>query len=355
METTLDPNRVDAFVGKVLGDGSGASAMLLAAIGDRLGLFKDLDRNGPATSSDLAARTGIQERYAREWLGGMAAAGYVEYDPASRRFTLPSEHAPALAHESGPLFFGAVFQFFPVWFALLDRMVDVFRIGGGIPQTDYDPRLWDALERFTAGWFDNFLCQEWIPAMPDVQAKLERGVDLSDVGCGRGRALIKLAQVFPRSRYVGYDNHAPSINLATERAKAAGVADRVTFTVLDVSKGIPSKHDLITTFDVVHDAVDPKGLLRAIRDALSDDGIYVCLDVNASHRVEDNMGPLATFFYGASVSYCMTSSLAHGGAGLGTLGFNEKTAREMCQEVGFSAVRRIPLENPFNILYEIRS
>ena len=124
MDTTLDPNKVNAFAGKVLADGSGASAMFLAAIGDRLGLFKDLDRNGPATSSELAARVGIQERYAREWLGGMAAAGYLEYNSVTRRFTLPPAHAPALAHENGPFFFGGVLQTFPVSFCLLDRLIE---------------------------------------------------------------------------------------------------------------------------------------------------------------------------------------------------------------------------------------
>jgi hypothetical protein len=225
MERTLDQNAVNAFAGKVLGDLGGTSATLLAALGDRLGLFKDLDRNGPATSAELAARAGVQERYAREWLGGMAAAGYLEYDPTSRRFTLPPDHAPALAQENGPAFFGAALQVWPFSFALFDRLVDVFRTGGGIPQGDYDPRFWDNVERFTATWFDNYLCQQWIPAMPDVQTKLERGATVCDVGCGRGRALIRLAQAFPRARYVGYDNYAPTIDLASERAKAAGVGD----------------------------------------------------------------------------------------------------------------------------------
>jgi SAM-dependent methyltransferase len=327
---------------------------VLASMGDRLGLFKDLSLNGASTSSELATRAGIQERYAREWLGGMATAGYVEYDPATLRFRLPAEHAAALAQEGGPFFFGGIYQMFPAMMGVFDQVAQAFRNGSGVPQSAYPPAFWDGLERHTAGWFENLLVQQWIPAMPDVEAKLKRGAKVADVGCGRGRAMIKLAQGFPASRYVGYDVFAPTVEQASERARAAGVADRVRFQQLDASRGIPEQYDIITTFDVVHDAVDPLGLLRAIRQALQPDGIYVCLDINCSDKLEENAGPLGAMFHGVSVLYCMTTSLANGGAGLGTLGFHEHKVNELCASAGFSAVRRIPLENPFNTLYEIR-
>jgi 2-polyprenyl-3-methyl-5-hydroxy-6-metoxy-1,4-benzoquinol methylase len=190
--------------------------------------------------------------------------------------------------------------------------------------------------------------------MPDVQAKLERGAQVADVGCGRGRALVKLAQAFPNSRYIGYDVFAPNIERATANARAAGVADRVRFEQRDVSQGLPEPHDVITTFDVVHDAVDPVGLLRSIRQGLRADGVYVCLDTNCSDRLEENIGPLGAMLHGFSVLDCMTTSLARGGAGLGTLGFHEPKVRELSAEAGFPSVRRVPLENPFNHLYEIR-
>jgi SAM-dependent methyltransferase len=178
-------------------------------------------------------------------------------------------------------------------------------------------------------------------------------VRVADVGCGRGRGLIKLAQAFPACRYFGYDLYGPAINEATARAKAAAVHDQVTFQQADVSNGLPGEYDVITTFDVIHDAVDPLGLLRVLRRALAPDGVYVCVDINCSDKLEENIGPLGALFHGFSVLYCMTTSLAWGGAGLGTVGFHEKKVHELCSKAGFRSVRRVPIENPFNNLYEI--
>jgi len=352
-QTTPNQPKEEAFVHKVLGDTSATMTTLLASIGDRLGLFKDLAANGPGTSAELARRTGTNERYVREWLGGMTTSGYLEYDPPSRRFSLPAEHAAAVAAEGGPFFFGGVYEMIPALAAVMDQVTEAFRKGGGVRQVNYPSEMWDGLERFTASWFNNLLLQQWVPAMPIVQSKLKRGARVADVGCGRGRALIKLAQAFPASKYFGYDVYGPAVEEATARAKTAGVHDRVTFQQLDVSNGLPSQYDVITTFDVIHDAVDPLGVLRALRRALAPDGVYVCLDINCSDKLEENIGPLGALFHGFSVLYCMTTSLAWAGAGLGTVGFHERKVQEMCSEAGFHAVRRVPLENPFNNLYEI--
>jgi 2-polyprenyl-3-methyl-5-hydroxy-6-metoxy-1,4-benzoquinol methylase len=353
-QAVLDQTKVNQFVGKVLGDTSATLVTMLAAIGDRLGLFKELAASGPVTSADFASRTGLNERYAREWLGGMATAGHIDYDSGTQRFTLPAEHAPALAHEDGPFFFGGVHEMLPAMMGVLDQVTESFRQGGGVPQSAYDVHFWDGMERFSMGWFENLLTQQWIPAMPDVQAKLEKGALVADVGCGRGRGLIKMGQAFPNSRYVGYDVFEPSVARATTSAKAAGVAERVRFQQLDASTGLPEQYDVITTFDVIHDAADPRAVLRSIRQALRPDGVYVCLDINCSDRLEENAGPLGAMFHGFSVFYCMTTSLANGGVGLGTVGLHEPKVRELCAEAGFSSVRRVPLENPFNNLYEVR-
>jgi SAM-dependent methyltransferase len=352
--TQLDPQKVEDFVGKVLVDTSATMTTLLAVLGDRLGLFKDLHKNGPATSSELASRTGIQERYAREWLGGMATAGYVLYDVEKEIFTLPPEHAPALADEAGPYFFGGLYQMLPAMADVLDELTGVFRDGGGVPFSAYSSNFWDGMERFTNCWFENLLVQEWIPEMPDVALKLEKGAKVADIGCGRGRALIKLASTYPNSAFVGFDIFPPSVERARANAKAAGVEDRIRFEALDVSDGLPEKFDIITTFDVIHDAPDPLGILRAIRSALNDDGAYVCLDINCSDKLEENEGPLGSMFHGFSVMYCMTTSLSLNGAGLGTLGFHEHKVQELSSEAGFGSVRKLPLENPFNNIYEIR-
>src|ERR1044071_2947588 len=264
----IDAAPQEGVVGKVVQQISGTMTTLLGPIGDRLGLFKNLAERGAATSAELASRTKLNERYLREWLGGMATAGYLDHDGSTKRFSLPAQHASVLAHENGPFFVGGIYQMLPAQARVFDQVVSAFRNGGGVSQSQYNDMMWDGLERFTSTWFENLLLQQWIPAMPDVKTHLERGCDVADVGCGRGRGVIKLAQAFPRSRYVGYDNFGSTVARAGANAREAGVSDRVRFEERDVSKGLPAEFDVIATFDVVHDAVDPLQLLQSIRRAL---------------------------------------------------------------------------------------
>jgi 2-polyprenyl-3-methyl-5-hydroxy-6-metoxy-1,4-benzoquinol methylase len=355
-ETTgvLEQAAVEAFAERVLGDYAGANAFFMAGIGDRLGLFKELATNGAATSDELATRTRLQERYVREWLGGMAAAGYLDYDPATGRYALPADHVPVLAEEAGPVFFGSAFFDFSTNFGeTYRRLVDAFRDGGGVPQREYGAEVAESIERFTAPWFEHMLVQQWLPLMPDTLAKLEEGAMVCDVGCGRGRALSKLAAAFPRSRFVGYDIYEPAIQAARARVQDAGVADRVRLEVRDAAQGFGERFDVVTTFDVLHDSVDPQGILSAIRSALSSDGRYICLEINCADRPQDNLGPLGTVLYGLSLAYCLPVSLAEGGAGLGTLGLPESRLSELATEAGFSKVRRVPIDDPFNSVYEL--
>lgn len=349
----VDSQEVQAFVGKVLNDSSAALVTTLAAIGDRLGLFKSLATGGPATSAELATRAGINERYAREWLGGMTTAGYLRHDPGTNRFALPAEHAAALADEGGPFFFGGIHEMLLSFANVVDPITEAFRRGGGVPQSAYGERFWEGMERFSGSWYDHQLVQAWLPAMPDVQAMLTRGAEVADVGCSRGRALIRMAEAFPKSRFVGYDIFAPSIEAARANARRAGVEDRVRFEVRDASAGLPRTFDVISTFDVIHDAADPLGLLRSIRQGLNAGGIYVCLDINCADSLEGNAGPLGAMFHGISVLYCMTTSLANGGAGLGTLGLHEHRLREYATVAGFKEVR-VAFHDLFNNLYELR-
>lgn len=353
-QETIDQTAVEAFAGSVFGDLTGLTNSVLASIGDRLGLFRNLAEQGPATSVELAARVDLNERYAREWLGGMASAGYLAYEPASGRFALPTEHRPVLADEGGPAFFGGVLQEMLGTLATVETVIAAFRRGGGVAIEEFDPNTWQGIERFTNGWFNNLLVPHWLPLMPDVHARLERGADLADVGCGHGRALLTLAAAFPAGRYAGFDVSERAIARARANAAEAGVADRVRFEVRDATRGLPGDYDVVTTFDVVHDAADPRGMLRAIREALRPDGAYVCLDINCSDRLEENAGPKGAFFHGVSILLCMTMSLAVHGEGLGTLGLHPARLRELCAEAGFGVVRQVPIDNPFNNLYEIR-
>ncbi|MCB5169692.1 methyltransferase domain-containing protein [Streptomyces bambusae] len=349
----MDEAKVEAFMEKALGDLSGTMAIGLCHLGDRLGLFKALAADGPSGSRDLADGLGLDERYVREWLRGLTAAGYLE-EPGPGRFVLPPEHAVALADESGPMFLGGVYQMMPAAFAPYERLAEAFRTGGGVSQSDYPDSLWDGMSRFTGSWFETVMVHDWLGTFPHVVEKLEQGVDVADVGCGAGRALIVLAQAFPRSRFHGFDNFPGQVERARANAEAAGVADRVSFETVDAAQGLPGRYDVITTFDVIHDSAEPQRLLTAIRAALKDDGDYLMLEINCADRPEDNVGPVAAMLYGFSVFYCMTTSLASGGAGLGTCGTPESVVRDLTAVAGFTSVTRSTAEDPFNVLYDIR-
>ena len=350
---TLDEARVGAFMEKALGDAAGLYTGVLTMLGDRLGLFRALADGGPASAAELASRAGVNERYALEWLRGLRAAGYLELQ-ADGRYSLPAEHAQVLAVEGGPFFLGGAYEVTFGYLQTIDRLIEAFRDGGGVPQSAYPRGTWHGMCRFTRPFYDHLLVQQWVPAIEGLQERLERGVRWADVGCGAGLALIRLAQAFPNSSFVGYDGFDGQLELARQEAAAAGVEDRVRFEVLDATAGLPERYDVVSTFDVVHDAVDPYGLVRALRDALEPDGTYVLLEMNCADDPEENVGPLAALMYGVSIVYCMTTSLAHGGHGLGTLGLPEPRIRALCVGVGFAAVERIPLDDPFNALYAVR-
>jgi SAM-dependent methyltransferase len=315
-QTAIDPERVQTFAASVLGDLAGTMATVLSILGDRLGLFGALAQGGPATSSELAERAGVSERYAREWLYGLHAAGYLEHDRERGSFVLPAEHAEVLAVEGGPFFFGGGYQALSGELRILDRLTEAFRSGGGVTQAAYPDDAFEGMRRFSVPWYEHQLTQQWIPALDGAHQKLQAGARYADVGCGAGHALIKLAQTYPQSSFVGYDAFQGAIERAQRDAEQAKVVDRVRFELLDAADGLPERYDLISTFDVVHDAVDPVGLLRAIRRALEPDGTYLMLEMRGADDPAENVGPFSTLLYGISVLYCMSTSLAHGGAGL---------------------------------------
>jgi 2-polyprenyl-3-methyl-5-hydroxy-6-metoxy-1,4-benzoquinol methylase len=350
----VDAQATEGFAEKVLADYAGANAFFMASIGDRLGLFPELAQNGPASSPELAERTGLNERYLREWLAGMAAAGYLDHDPEAEVYSVPPERVPVLADEAGPAFFGCAFFDFSTNFGdTYHRLLDSFRTGEGISQDAYGSEVAHSIDRFTAPWFEHMLLDEWLPLLPVVEGRLRDGASVCDVGCGQGRALVKLAQAFPASTFVGIDVYEPAVRAAERAAAAADVGDRVRFEVRDAAAGLGGPYDIVTTFDVVHDSVRPGELLHAIRAGLEDDGRYVCVDINCSERSEENRGPMGTILYGLSLAYCLPVALTDGGAGLGTLGLPEPRLRELALEAGFSSVRRLPVDNPFNNVYEL--
>jgi SAM-dependent methyltransferase len=327
---------------RLLGDCAGFVQVVMAALGDRLGIWQDLAANGPATSVQLARRMGLSERHLREWLAAMAAAKYLDCDAGT--YSLDAAHAKLLADEAGPHFLGGLVELLVSYTAPYDRLVDTFRIGGGVPQSGYPAATYRGHERLSASWYEHSLVQHWLPAA-GLDDALHAGVTVCDVGCGGGVAVVELARAFPRSRFVGYDVYGPNVHRARQRAVRFGVADRAQFHQLDASAGLPAKFDVITTFDVVHDAVDPHSLVHAIHDSLDAGGTYLCL--------EPRCGELDPLLYGISVLYCTSTSLAHGGVALGTCGAHEQQLRAMAANAGFTAVTRLPIEDRFNQLYAL--
>lgn len=342
------------FVAKVIDDATGMMTIRLCAIGDRLDLFKTIAAYGPLTSAELAAHTKLNERYLREWIYGISLAGYLDFDKKTRQVSMPDAHRPALVDVDGPLYQGGLFRMFNALLEPYQDLIRSFREGGGIDYTRYSEDFWQGLEHNSCVRYKNNLVSKWLPEMPEVIAKLESGGSFADFGCGAGRATIELAQRFPRAKFHGFDIFPGNIAVARQSAHDAGVAERTFFEVADLAQGIDGQFDLVATFDVIHDMADPRAGLRAVRRACKDDGIYVLMDIDCTDDPADNTGPLAVFKLGASLHFCMTTSLAQGGEGLGTVGLPESRVREFCSVAGFSSVRRLAIQNPLNALYEIR-
>jgi SAM-dependent methyltransferase len=336
----------------ILDDIASAMHASMNFIGDRLGLFKAMKGAGPLTVEQLAEKTGLNPRYLREWLNSMATAQYIEYDPAAHTYLLTPEYAVALAEEGSPYFVGSYFQVVQATMSVAPKVAEAFRTGGGLTQADYPPWMFEATERNSLPRYQFKLARKWIAAMPQVVERLQRGGCVADVGCGGGRAAILIAQAFPNARVFGFDLHADSIERARRNAAAAGVTDRVTFEIANGSQLPAGKFDLVTTFDVVHDAVDPVALMSAIGRSLTPGGTYLVQEINISSNVEDNIKPMGKLVYSISTLYCMTTSLGQGGAGIGAA-MGEPKARELAAAAGFTHFRRLPIEDDFAVLYEL--
>jgi len=352
---TFDKAKAKAFTSKAIADLAGTVATRMCAIGDRLGLISAIDRNGPIDAAKLAEACSIDERYAREWLQAMAAAGYLEVNRDTGRYTLPVEHRALLCDPASPLYQGGMWEMMTHAMAPFEAQIEAFRSGGGIPQSHFHPNLYEGMRRSSGLRYDNFLLSKWVPEMPDLVRMLERGVSVADVGCGNGTALMRLAEAFPNSHFVGFDAFPPQVEGANEQARAHALDARVGFEVLDAAEGLPRQFDVITTFDVIHDMARPREALRNIREHLAEGGIYVMQEITAADSPYDNLGPQATLKYGMSIGYCMTTSLASGGEGLGTLGMPERVVIDLCHEAGFGPVRKLACSNDFVSLYEIRA
>ena len=348
----VNQDRLMEFLGKAVGDIGAAMSAVLVLLGDQLGLYKALAKSGPMTPAELAQATGTAERYIREWLGNQAAGGYVTYDPATGKYTLPPEQAFALADESSPVFLPGAFEVISAVFHAEPKMAENFKTGRGLDWCEHHHRLFVGTERFFRPNYSGNLVGTWIPALDGVKPKLENGARVADVGCGLGASTILMAQSFPRSKFFGFDFHPKSIELARERAKQAGVADRVKFEVAS-STDFPGKdYDFVTHFDCLHDMGDPVGAARHVREALKPDGTWMIVEPFAGDRVEENLNPIGRVFYAASTMICVPASLAHNGPALGAQA-GEARLREVVTSGGLKRFRRAT-ETPFNLVLEAR-
>jgi 2-polyprenyl-3-methyl-5-hydroxy-6-metoxy-1,4-benzoquinol methylase len=350
---SIDETKLNEFMGRAVGDIGAAISAALVLIGDQLGLYKAMAGAGALTPGELARRTQTTERYVREWLNNQAAGGYVAYDAATGRYTLPPEQATALADESSPAFLPGAFQVVAAAMKAEPRISEAFRTGGGLDWTEQDPVLFVGTERFFRSGYIGNLTSAWIPALDGVQAKLTSGARVADIGCGHGASTILMARAYPRSQFVGFDYHEASIETARRRARDAGVADRVRFEVAHAQNFPGKDYDLVACFDCLHDMADPVGAARHIRGALAPDGTWLLVEPYANDRVEANLNPVGRVFYGASTMFCVPCSLAAHGPALGAQAGEARLRHIVVEEGGFSRFRRAT-ETPFNIVLEAR-
>jgi len=349
----IDEAKLNDFMGKVVGDLGAAMSGALVVIGDRLGLYRALATDGPQSPAELARRTETSERYVSEWLNAQAAGGYVTYDPQTGRYALPPEQAFALADDTSPAAVAGAFQVVQAVWSAVQKTSDNFRTGAGLEWGHQHPCLFEGTERFfRAGYIGNLL-SAWIPALDGVQAKLERGAEVADVGCGLGASTILMAKAFPRSRFHGFDYHPRSIELARERAKDAGVADRITFEVAKATDFPGTDYDLIAHFDCLHDLEDPIGAAKRARQAIAKDGTWLIVEPFASDRAEENHNAVGRVFYSASTVLCVAHSLALRGPALGAQAGETRLRQVASEGGGFGRFRRAT-QTPFNLVFEAR-
>ncbi|AZT84321.1 class I SAM-dependent methyltransferase [Marinobacter sp. NP-4(2019)] len=347
--TETDPAVADAFSDRMMDTLNSGALALMISVGHRTGLFDTMADMPPATSAEIAEKAGLDERYVREWLGAMTVGNIVENNPEKETYYLPPEHAASLCRESPTDNIAVFAQYIPLLGSVEDDIVHCFRHGGGVPYERFG-RFHEVMAEDSGQSVVPALETHILPLVPGLVERLEKGIRVLDVGCGRGRALNKLARLFPRSRFTGYDLSGEAIRYAAQEARALG-NDNTTFEVFDVSdlehSGRTGAFDLITTFDAVHDQRDPLAVLRGIRKVLADDGVYLSQDIKgSSHHHSDRDHPIGPLLYTISCMHCMTVSLAQDGEGLGAMWGKEK-ALEYFHAAGFRNVDVHELEHDF--------
>jgi 2-polyprenyl-3-methyl-5-hydroxy-6-metoxy-1,4-benzoquinol methylase len=349
--TTVDPERLMAFVFKAVEEVGAVLNGALVVMGDRLGYYRALAEFGPSTATELAERTDTDQHYAREWLNAQAAGAFVTYDESTGRYELPAEHAVALTDESSPAFVGGLFQIAHGTVCDSDRIVEAARSGDGVGWHEHGSDVHVGCERFFAPTYHAHLVDDWLPALDGVVEKLTAGAKVADIGCGHGASTILMAKAFPASRVRGTDAHSGSITTARARAEEAGLD--VDFETADADCFTGGPYDLVTTFDALHDMGDPVGAARHVRDVIAHDGTWMIVEPIAGDHVQDNLNPVGRAYYGFSTLLCTPSSLSQPvGLALGTQA-GPARIRDVVSTAGFTRFR-VAAQTPFNNVFEVR-
>jgi 2-polyprenyl-3-methyl-5-hydroxy-6-metoxy-1,4-benzoquinol methylase len=339
----FDQTKADAFAGQMLTILNGASSALMISIGHQTGLFDRIAELPPASSAEIAAAAGLNERYVREWLGAMVSTRLVEYNPLDQTYRLPPEHAAFITRAAGPDNLGFFTQYIALMGSVEQDVIECFRKGGGVPYSAV-PRFQRLQAEETASLYDATLIDVVLPLVPGLVDRLRIGMDVADVGCGGGHAINLMAQAFPQSHFTGYDFSEEGISMGRAEAARMGLAN-ATFEVKDIATlNTPERYALVTAFDTIHDQAQPARVLRAIFDAVQPAGVFLMQDIAASSHVHENIDhPLGTALYTLSTMHCMTVSLAQGGEGLGTV-WGEQLALQMLADAGFAdvEVKKVP-------------
>jgi SAM-dependent methyltransferase len=348
----LDMDKLNAFIGRFVGDLGAAVHAGMVVIGEKLGLYKAL-ADGPLTSAELADKTKTDARYVREWLASQAAGGYVTYDDQTDKFSLTEEQAFALAKEDSPAYLPGAFELALGSLTAVPRIAESFRTGAGMGWHEHDDGVFHGCEKFFRPGYAANLVSAWIPALTDVNQKLQAGARVADVGCGKGASTILMAKAYPNSQFFGFDYHDKSIESARETARRENVSDRVTFAVAR-AKEFPGKdYDFVAVFDCLHDMGDPVGAATHVRQSLNKDGTWMIVEPFANNELKDNLNPVGRVYYSFSTLLCTPCSRSQEvGLCLGAQA-GESRIKEVVAAAGFTRFRRAT-ETPFNIVYEAR-
>ena len=351
MAEDFDETKLDQLIGNVIGDVAGEMSLFLASIGDQAGVLAALDGAGRLTAEELAARTGQNRQYLHEWLGSMAAAGYVTLHAEDETFSLTPEQALVFTREGQPACMQGFFQAVVSQYEANEQAVETFKSGKGRPWSDQTPCCFCGTDRFFRPGYAANLVETWIPSLSGVDAKLKAGAKVADIACGHGSSTVLMAQAYPASTFHGFDFHAPSIAEARAKAAAAGVTN-VRFDVAMAQDYPGEGYDFACIFDALHDMGDPVGAARHIRSTLAPGGTFMLVEPLAGDAMADNMHPIGQIFYAFSTTVCTPASLAQDvGLGLGAQA-GEKRLTEVLGEAGFTSVRRAS-ETPTNMVLEV--